>query len=395
MQQASNDDVARLVEELFSRHRERWHSQLKQIRRPEGQTYRELSKITATALAGFCHTHRNRAGELLRGQAQWSRYEVERVIEVLGLSDDEASSLSSLADHAREGGQLADVSGSPLVCLNQWNRGRPLLEANHRVSLGSLKHPLPPAVAESARNSHEVGRLVGLTGWSGIDWAEAPGQERFDLEVAEVDYKFVLATASVAQLNKELLAAVRSAAESCDVSELVRLTPFANIAANVNVVSSDERVVLAQRSGRVKAFRHEWNLGVNEGMKPTGEAIGESSENFFDAAKRTAREELGVPEESLDAVVVNWFGYCTTCVNFYVFSHVRTSLTAAEIEKAWRLDASHGHEIERLETPELTEELLSEIGSGSNVESGAWLHHATVSAERLEAAAPLLGVRLG
>ena len=180
--------------------------------------------------------------------------------------------------------------------------------------------------------------------------------------------------------------ALRLAVTEARVQDILAIAPLSLLAGNVNLVTSDERVVVAQRSGMDMTFKNEWNLGINEGMKVTGE--GTETEDFFGLAARALTEELAVPESALDAIVVNWFGYCLACSNFYTYAHARTSWTADQVEQN-RLHAKDTRELRHVVYPKVTDGLLAALSRGDTIpEVGdeKWLHHAGLSAKMLSAA---------
>lgn len=360
------------------------------IERSAGMHRAKRSSLNVAAVARLMHTNRNRLRRLLDDTEPWTSDDVRYVAGVLNMSEEASGDLERRRLRARRQEYVArlprlaqnDSESKGLFMLNRWTRDMPLVPQNLEVV--RVERSAEPASAALIGEMPPVRGVVAVPVRVGeLDWNEAPDQNVFRVQMAEAPYSATLATRRTFTTNKELKGRLASRAADGDVAGVIDLAPYSLVAANVNLVTADAHVVLAKRSSIVLMNKNEWNLGINESMKIA--PAGRPTEDFFDLARRGLREELAVPEDSIDRLVVNWFGYCTACCNFYVYAHARTTMFADEVREELHR-ARDTREFAAVELRPVTSDSLADVIEGLPVEGDPdtrWLHHAALSAHLL------------
>lgn len=360
------------------------------LNREAGMHRQKRRSLNVAGVARLLHTNRARLRRMLDNQEPWSADDVRELVRILKLSDADAEALERRRRRSmrKESGESTpelprgDSESKGMYMLNRWTRDMPLLPENLVVT--RVERSTEPAGAKLVGEQPSVKGVVAVPFRVGeLDWNEAPDQNVFHVEVAEAAYAATLATRRTFTSNNDLKQQLVDRAADGDVAGVIELAPYSLIAANINLVTADGWFVLAKRSSIVLMNKNEWNVGINESMKisPPGEA----TENFFDLARRGLREELAIPEDSIDLLTVNWFGYCTTCCNFYVNAHARTTLSVEEVQRE-RHRARDVREFAAVVFQRLTPGALTTVVEGRPMPGEPdtrWLHHAALSAHLL------------
>jgi hypothetical protein len=158
------------------------------------------------------------------------------------------------------------------------------------------------------------------------------------------------------------------------------VAPPAAIAANISIVSNDDKVLLVRRGSAVAVYPNQWNVGVNETMNcsPT------FTEDFFGLVQRGLAEEIGLGPEHVATQTISWFGFCFDCGNHYVFAQLRIDLSSSEISDSIEQSPAAFEHSEHTWIP-MTAQALGRIVEGGPAPDGStnWLHHARLSAVEL------------
>jgi hypothetical protein len=353
----------------------------------------------ASAIAAAADLSREYVKRALDGTGTITLHDLERVLSVLKVSSQDAelvrASWATASEAERDGGRQQLPEGGGLVRakpnqiardgfvqIDRWSALRPLEKRNLEIRFdGTHRHnydwdsPLWRTAREAFVAAGREGNVASIINVRTIDYRETESQDRLGLTLARIDYSTQLATRRLLEEDSALVDALRDALTRHGIGEFLDRVPPSAVAANINVLTSDNDILLAQRSSVVVTYPGQWNLGINETMN-----FG-SGEDFFGLVTRGLQEEVGLAVEDIEECCISWLGYCLYCANFCLFAHARTSLATSELlDRASTSQDSYEHS-EFVPVPFRSSELQRIVDREPAPDGSThWLHHAPLSA---------------
>ena len=112
------------------------------------------------------------------------------------------------------------------------------------------------------------------------------------------------------------------------------------------VVTSDQRILLVQRSLSVAFYPNHWSASFEETMNATilnqeGKVTKKGDADFFAAATRGLAEEFALPEDAIEHIKVLSLNIEYLTLSVDVITLIKVHLTGEEVRQRWILRAPH------------------------------------------------------
>lgn len=164
-----------------------------------------------------------------------------------------------------------------------------------------------------------------------IDHRESVAAQRFTVTLAPSVFGDYSAAKCYFERYPGALTSLRERVHEGGIQKLVQHAPPSVIGMHVNVVSSDDRFLIIQRSGAVREYQGEWMVGPGETLTANPSVPG-AIEDFFELARRALDEEVGLKGGDYGPIHITWLGMHLDCAAPLVIAHVRSSLMSHAIE---------------------------------------------------------------
>ncbi|BCJ67455.1 hypothetical protein [Polymorphospora rubra] len=243
---------------------------------------------------------------------------------------------------------------------------------NVHISVERRDVELPPEIAgwraeiEAEQNANrDAGRLFR---WNGPNYAISNFViSRLGIEEEPViyinlqnsDYYTFLATQ---QLDRTMADGSTPRTKYIHSSDVWNLPPFmcSSFGLNVAVVTADEQLIFSRRSSIVGSSPGLWNSSANEALSRTLDAMGRSSPNLHEVARRGVAEELSIEPHEHRIELLAFHIDAATCQWGASFVAFLSHLTAEELVERISRGAPDKWEHEELDfTPFAPESVIS------------------------------------
>ncbi len=135
------------------------------------------------------------------------------------------------------------------------------------------------------------------------------------------------------------------------------------------LVTNDDRIILAQRSGSVAFYPNHWSASFEETMDAPGlnskKKTRSGDADFFTCAVRGLEEEFGISADAVESVKLLSLNVEYLILAVGVVAIIRTHLTASEVKEHWLTQAPDRNEASKLATvPTDLSSIIEKILSG-------------------------------
>jgi hypothetical protein len=120
------------------------------------------------------------------------------------------------------------------------------------------------------------------------------------------------------------------------------------------LVTSDDQIILAQRSGSVAFYPNHWSASFEETMDAPGltlkRTIRSGDADFFACAVRGMEEEFGISADAIESIKLLSLNVEYLILAVGVVAIIRTHLAASEVKEHWLTQAPDRNEASKLAT---------------------------------------------
>jgi len=181
--------------------------------------------------------------------------------------------------------------------------------------------------------------------WPGVkvDHRESDETQVCHVTLARSDYREVIAVESLRRYEPQSLLNA-DAALAASIQKYLSTPVPSTMAANIVLVTSDMRILCAERSHAVDSAMGLWTVGVFETMKWADLNSPGGQEDIYSLNARGLREELDLLPHEYDMVHVTWLGIYKPILRGHLLGVARLRIDAESvIERARMAHSSHEH----------------------------------------------------